>query len=150
MPNPPLDVTVATILLQTDAVDIALARDDFGGTFLCSLVDVSRSGYQYLAIQISDDRLAELRRGDKDLRTVLKEPEHGLYFFGAITDSSPVRNGRPVIQLKAIPDVDESWFPDPGFLLSNFSEEVSTDELVRSLLKIDKNSARPFKHGKRF
>ena len=115
-------VTIETVLFETDAPDLVLARDAVDGSYLCALTTVSARGHHFLAIQISDKRLASLRSGAIDLREALTKPETPLHLAGWLV---PVQ-GEPAMRLEAVTDVPEEWLPAEGFFLSNF-EEYETD-----------------------
>src|SRR4051812_17521638 len=113
-----LAVRMETVLFQTDAPDLVVARDTFGqAAYLCSLIDIDLVGYHFVAVQISSDRLASLRTGAIDLRAALVEPEAKAFYHG---HSLVGRGG--TIHLEEVDALPEDWLPDPGFLLSNFHE----------------------------
>ncbi len=123
-----------TILFHTDAPDILLARDEFGARYLCHLVALDRDGHQFLAINISEGRLADLKLGAIDLRAALVQPERRVYYKGHVPPGE-----RLAIHLDQIDDVPSDWWPEPGFLLSNFIDDVPDEQVVKDA--VSKNSA---------
>ena len=128
-----VSVEVSTVLYQTDAPEIVLCRDRVGSTYLCCLVALLHEGMRYLAVQISGERLADLRSGVIDLRAALVGPEMALHYEGLSSDSaSPSIVLTP---LEAPPP--ESWLPDDGFMLNDVEAEaddiaISKDSLVKN------------------
>jgi hypothetical protein len=130
----PVRVGIDTVLFETDAPEIVLSRDVVGAAYLCSLTALGRDGLHFLAVQISSERLASLRTGGIDLRSALLHPEIPTHYQGRM-DGTDART----IHLEAIDDVPPEWLPDEGFLLSDFEEEVSEDEVVKEAMT--KNAA---------
>lgn len=108
-------VMIETVMFYTDAPELVLGRDEFGTAYLCLLVSLDAAGHHYLAIKISSSRLMELRSGRMDLRHALVTPERADYFSGHIQPGE-----RVAITLEPLQDVPPEWFPQEGFLLSNF------------------------------
>jgi hypothetical protein len=129
-------VGIDTVLLEIDGPQLVLGRDKVGTPYLCSLVKTDDEGDLFLAVQISSDRLSKLRSGLIDLRSVLNQPEMGRHYEGRF-ERTP--SGHPTINLLALPEVRAEWLPDDGFLLSNFEDEVSDEDVVREA--INKNAA---------
>jgi hypothetical protein len=130
MPVNQLSVVIETVLLETEGPDLVLARDQVGTPYLCLLVARDADTDHFLVQQISSDRLAALRSGQIDLRTTVQHPEMGQHYHGSYAE----REGRPVISLEVIHDVPERWFPADGFLLSDFAEQVSDEQVVRDAI----------------
>src|ERR1700674_1211020 len=93
-----VQVVIDTVLLETDAPDLLLARDIVGTPYLCSLVRVDFTGHLFLAVQISSNRLASLRSGQIDLRSVLAQPEMSMQYEGRLHRGSEENT----IQLEAL------------------------------------------------
>lgn len=131
MPSPDaIAATVETVLFKTDAPEIVLVRDTFESAYLCALVEVESDNYFYLAVKISNARLAAFRQGLYDLRTLLTEPENLPLFTGRMKPDAP----KPTLLLEATESINQDWLPDPGFLLSDFSY-VSSEEVVTEAMR---------------
>ena len=130
-----VSVQMSTVLYQTEAPEIVLCRDRIGAAYLCCLVALREDGLQYLAVQIYGDRLAALRSGSADLRTVLAEPEMSIHFDGRTSGQA---EGTVVLTpLETVPP--ESWLPAEGFLLNEVDTRSPHGEISNEA--IAKNSA---------
>lgn len=130
---PSRDAIVAvleTVLFETEAPDIVLARDQFDSAYLCALAEIESDNYFYVAVKISNARLGAFRQGAFDLRTILMEPESLPYFTGRMKSDAP----KPTLLLKATETVNPEWLPNPGFLLSDFSS-VSSELVVAEAMQ---------------
>lgn len=124
-----ISVTLDTVLLETDAPELVLARDVVGTGYLCSLTRLSPDGHDFLAVQVSSQRLADFRAGRIDLRSVLTEPEIEAWWAGRLPPTE-----WKSIDLSLIERVPEEWLPDEGFYLSELEEESADEEVVRQAL----------------
>lgn len=125
-----LPAVIQTVLFQTDAPELVLARDAVGRQYLCSLIERNERGDQFLAVPISPVRLAQFRTGGKDLRAVLVESETGEYYEGWFKRI----DGRPSIAIEPLPVLPDEWLPDQGFFLNQYYRHVEDSDVVREAL----------------
>jgi hypothetical protein len=123
-------ITVMTeaVLFHSNGPDLILARDEFGTAYLCLLFKLDETGHQYLATKITSARLSDLKGGKIDLREAFTRPEQDQYFRGLIPPGE-----RTAVSLEVWDqNVPEEWLPQPGFLLSEFADDIADDsDLVR-------------------
>jgi hypothetical protein len=130
-----IPVGVDTILLQSDALDLVLARDVVGAPYLCSLISIDGNGHHFAAVQISSERLTALRSGKIDLRSALAKPERQQYFEGWLRATE-----MQTIYLTEVDGFSELWLPLDGFFLNAFDHEaVASSDVVEGA--IAKNAA---------
>lgn len=118
-------VLIETILLQSSVPELLLARDVVDTLYLCVLTDADDRGHHFIAVQISDARLAKFRTGGIDLRAILTEPERPLRFAGWLPPGD-----EKLIELGPADTFKEAWLPEEGFFLNAFEDEVSADNTV--------------------
>src|SRR5688572_30747042 len=126
---------IESVLLETDSPDLLLARDAVGTQYLCCLVSRDLDGDRFIAVPMSPSRVAEFRSGALDLRSVFTRPENGMRFRGTF---HPVKV-KPAIVLTPLQDIPDEWLPQEGFLLSDFTDAISDEVVVRDALA--KNAA---------
>lgn len=124
-------VEFRTVLIESDEPEVALATDQFRSTYLCSLVSVLPEGRRYIAVRVTDRRMQDLREGLLSIRAALLDPEELPRFSGVLP---PQTETAEVLQLEAVAEFPEDWLPGPSFLLSNFTEPVADDDVVRDAL----------------
>jgi hypothetical protein len=125
-----LPAVIQTVLFQTDAPELVLAKDLVGRQYLCSLIERNENGDQFLVVPISPVRLAQFRTGGKDLRAVLVESETGEHYEGWFKRI----DGRPSIAIEPLRVLPDDWLPDEGFFLNQYYRHVEDSEVVREAL----------------
>ncbi len=122
-------VLIETILLQSSVPELLLARDVVDTTYLCALTDADDRGFHFIAVQISDSRLAKFRTGAIDLRAIVTDPERPLRFAGWLPPGN-----EHLIDLVQVDEFIEDWLPESGFYLNAFEDEVSVEETVNEAI----------------
>lgn len=113
---------VETVLLEWEEAEILLVRDRVGTQYLCTRFE----GRRFLAVQLSAQRLADFRSGKVDLRELLIDPELGLHYEATLSE-----DGHSLGLTLMSEEPPEAWLPEPGFLLSDFYDEIDESEVVR-------------------
>lgn len=111
---------IVSILLETDLPDLVMAGDLHGSQYLCCLVSRDDDGDRFLCTQISNRRLASFRAGRVDLRAIIAAPATGKWFDGWY---KPI-DGQAALELTEITKIPDTWIPDEGFFLSDFTGAV--------------------------
>ena len=110
-------VKLTGILEYYDGIQIFVARDPIGGHYICDLVDTVGDHGCYAVVGIPPERLADLRVGRVDLRTVMLESPGGEWYTtiadGTIDD--PL-----VLEPQHKPLEETGYLPDEGYF---FEEE---------------------------
>ena len=108
------------ILIKTleyyDVPQILVAADATGTNYLCTLYqNDTESGYHYLAVQISEARLAAFEGGQFDLRDAYTHPESdkGLYLVAA------TNGGLNVVKPLQLQDITEEMLPEGGYTVDS-------------------------------
>lgn len=107
-------------LIYYDGPQLFVAADKVGARYLCVLVEQNVEGDKCLCVPVSPRRLAELKLGNIELRSIYESPEMGSCFCGSITGDYGTITLESVEKV-AIP---EGWLPAPGFYFTKTPENV--------------------------
>ena len=92
---------------------LVLATDQFGVRYLCLLVEEQHEFDKWVCAAISPKRLAALRHGELDVRSVYEKPETDELFCFQVIDYT--RDDIPISSLHQA--IQDEWLPAPGYFL---------------------------------
>ena len=107
-----LPLTLIKTFEYYDVPQILVAADATGTNYLCTLFkNDAESGYHYLAVQISEARLASFTDGQLDLREAYTHPESEKALY-LVTACQGLLNLSTLIKTR---DVTEEMLPEAGY-----------------------------------
>ena len=107
-----LPLTLIKTFEYYDVPQILVAADATGTNYLCTLFkNDAESGYHYLAVQISEARLASFTDGQLDLREAYIHPESEKALY-LVTACQGLLNLSTLIKTR---DVTEEMLPEAGY-----------------------------------
>ena len=112
------------ILEFYDVPQLFLAADKFGAKYICMMVRFDREiGFQYLSVQISDERLDAFLSGKLDLRYLYLNPEVEDEFYILHRDSGILIN----------------WYKHAGRTNTCNKPDFTLDDFREFLIELRKN-----------
>ncbi len=126
----------STTLVAYDGPEIVLGEDVFGAVYIALLVERDPREDTYLVSAISPKRLADLLSGRTDLRPIFAQPEDALYCLRTRAEPS-----EEWLELEAADSVPQDWYPDEGFLVSEFLPDVAEEDATLRAEAAERNRA---------
>ena len=108
-------ISVGTVIDYYDGPLIFTAYDKVGTAFLCTFLENSGDGTEYLCVPISGRRLESFLKGNEDLRSVYTSPETEDYYKLVATDNEESELKATLIDFDSIP---QSLLPAEGYTVT--------------------------------
>lgn len=118
------DLRITEVLIEYDGPQMFVCSDEIGRIFLCVHVVPTKMLDNWLYVQVTLTRLADVKLGDITLREAFSKPEAGNAFLVSFDAA-----GRSEVDLLAPQDINEAWLPEVGERLG----ETLRQEIAESL-----------------
>ncbi len=112
---------IVEVYEATDAPCLFACQNASGHIFLSLLIDETESHKHWLYVPLSDDRFAQVRSGQIDLRDGFRRAEDG--FVHHIT--VPIYGGQPMLQITECQDLTDVMLPIAGECLNHANAQVA-------------------------
>lgn len=129
-------VKLTEILDYYDGIQLFAARDPIGGHYVCDMIDTVGDFDRYAVVGVSPERLADLRAGRVDLRTLLLETPDGEWY---ITVADGTVEDPLVLEPQHKPLTETGYLPQDGYFLE--PDEPCDGEAVKRALERGKTVA---------
>ena len=119
-------VAVESVLVEIDGPQLVISRDAVGARYLCIATRTDKDGDHYLGVQISDERLRQLRDGALEVRAVFDQPEMGMLYEGVLRRTKR----QAAIHFVAQSDIPTRSLPGKDLFLTDFEDPPEDETAV--------------------
>jgi hypothetical protein len=120
--------TIESVLVEFDGPQLLVARDRVGTSYLCLLGPAEHNDEVFLCVPVSRSRLAALRMGMEDLRSVYTNPESVEYYEGTAEAGDSLNS--TILRLQQLEAVVPSAMPADGFFLTPAAGETGVVDSI--------------------
>ena len=124
------DIRITEILEYYDGIRIFAGRDPIGGHYLGDMIDTVGDHDRYAVVGVRPERLADLRAGLVDLRTLMLETPGGEWYISM--PEGDIEDPQELIP-QSTPLAESVHLPGGGYFLG--PEEPPDDKAVRRMLE---------------
>ena len=109
-------VKLTEVLVYYDGIQLFIARDSNGRSYVCEMIDTVGDFDRYLVVGVRPERLEDFRIGKVDLRTLFLESLDGVWY---ITTADGTIDDLLILILQTEPLAQTDYLPEEGFFLKN-------------------------------